>query len=280
MAIRRPRIKTSDSISNNGINWNNIDSQIRYQAQAQDNLQLDKLTKVIDKERSEYAKESIKLYNNAGINGTTEGGSVSQVIDFFQKENSLLIPQDGDPSIIGTAAPYQYNLFSDLVVNPSSVSTTEFQKMAYGDPIVYSSLIYMATIIADMVGEYRHEDKEIEELVNYSLDNMVVSKTKLIRYMLTAMWAGFSLSEKVYKPKKVNGRMKVLIENVIPLPPNSIIFRVDNSGQLKEDGIVQYYYNNLWTGYANVMSYNQNTHDGHSNPNPYAKKGCLNSLGC
>ncbi len=258
-----------------GIDWKSLDS--RLQKQTVDNLQLDKLQSTLEKENKSIQKQSVKLLNNAGINGKMEGGNVSDIISFFQKENRLLIPQDGDPSIIGTAAPYQYNLFSDLIVNPSSVSTTEFQKMAYGDPVIYSSLMYMATVISDMIDRYRNDDKEKEDLVNHSLDNMVISKTKMIRYMLTAMWAGFSLGEKVYNAKKLNGSNKIVISNVIPIPPNSVIFRVDNSGQLKEDGIVQYYYNNLWTGYSNLLSFNQHNPVTGNNPNPYAKKGDLDT---
>ena len=215
------------------------------------------------------------MYKNAGIDGKRVGGNVSDIIDFFAKENSLLIPQDGDPSIIGTSIPYQYNLFSDIVTNPSSISTSEFQKMAYGDPVIYSALIYMSTVVSDMISKYRHEDEEIEEFINYSLDTMVISKVKMIRYIMTAMWAGFSVCEKVYKVKPVgeDGRSRITIDNIVPLPPNSIIFRVDSSGMLKDDGIVQYYYNNLWTGYGNLMSFNQYTPANGNTPNPYAKRG-------
>ena len=54
---------------------------------------------------------------------------ISSIIDEFQGMNENLIVNDGYSNIDGTSNPYQFNLFSDLITNPSSVSISEFQKM-------------------------------------------------------------------------------------------------------------------------------------------------------
>lgn len=138
--------------------------------------------------------------------------------------------------------------------------------------------MYTSTVVADMIGDFRHPNKEISDLVNFNLENMEISKVQLIKFILSALWAGFSIQEKVYGVKRFKGRSRVLITDTVQLPPSSIIFRVDTSGKLKDDGIVQYYYNNLWTGYANMLSFNSYNQGGNvSTPNPYAKKGDLDT---
>lgn len=194
---------------------------------------------------------------------------VSSVIDQFQSMNESLIIDDGYKNIIGTSNPYQFNLFSDLITNPSSVSISEFQKMVYTQPILSAGLTIFNNLVINEIGKYQHENKKYTDFINDMLKNMDQSFDDIISNMLTMMWAGFSIGEKRYES---DGRY-IITKDIEPRPAQSFIYRVDSQGHLKEDGIIQYYFNNLWTGFGNMLAFNAVGQCGQQIPNPYASRG-------
>ena len=193
---------------------------------------------------------------------------ISSVIDEFQGMNQDLIVNDGLTGISGTSNPYQFNLFSDLITNPSSVSITEFQKMVYTQPILATGLTVLTNLIINEIGEFQHEDKKQEDFIRNMIENFDKPFHDILKDMLTGIWAGFSIGEKRYV---TDGRF-VTVKDIEPRPASSIIYRVDSQGHLKDDGIIQYYFNNLWTGYGNLLAFN-GVVNGQQTPNPYASKG-------
>lgn len=194
---------------------------------------------------------------------------ISSVIDEFQGMNQNLIVNDGENGVVGTANPYQFNLFSDLITNPSSVSISEFQKMAYTQPILSAGLTILNNLIINEISDYQHENKKYETFIQVMISKMNRPFDDILRDMLTFIWAGFSVGEKVYES---DGRY-VYIRDIEPRPAQSIIYRVDSQGHLKDDGIIQYYFNNLWTGYGNMLAFNGVGQWGQQIPNPYAARG-------
>jgi hypothetical protein len=195
---------------------------------------------------------------------------ISSVIDEFQGMNQNLIVNDGYKGIVGTSNPYQFNLFSDLITNPSSVSISEFQKMVYTQPVIKVGLTILMNLIKNQIGKYTHKNKKIQDFINEMIDNMKRSfADEIISDIFTGVWAGFSICEKRYD---TDGRY-VVVKDLEPRPAQSIIYRVDSQGHLKDDGIIQYYFNNLWTGYGNLLAFNQIAPNGLQTPNPYASKG-------
>jgi hypothetical protein len=194
---------------------------------------------------------------------------VSTVIDEFQGMNENLIVNDGEKGVIGTANPYQFNLFSDLITNPSSISISEFQKMVYTQPILSAGLTILNNLIKNEFGSFQHKNKKYQEFIQIMFDNFDRPFDEILIDMQTAWWAGFSVGEKKYKS---DGRY-VYITDIEPRPAQSIIYRVDSQGHLKDDGIIQYYFNNLWIGYGNLLSFNSIGPNGRVTPNPYASRG-------
>jgi len=195
---------------------------------------------------------------------------ISSVIDEFQGMNQNLIVNDGIKNISGTSNPYQFNLFSDLITNPSSVSISEFQKIVYTQPVVATGLTILLNLIKNEISTYAHNNKKYQDFINDMLQNMDKSfKDEIIADIFTGIWAGFSVGEKRYD---TDGRYTI-VRDIEPRPAQSIIYRVDSQGHLKDDGIIQYYFNNLWTGYGNLLAFNQITSNGLQVPNPYASKG-------
>lgn len=196
---------------------------------------------------------------------------ISDVIDTFAESNKQLIINDGNKDTLGTAIPYLYNLYSDLIVNPCSISISEFQKMVTTQPIIASGLTILNNLVKNEIGQYQHNNQAYSDFINNMLINMNRPLDRIIDNILTALPYGFFVGEKI---EEIEGRYKVL-KDVEPRPPQSIIFRVDSQGHLKEDGIIQYYFNNLWTGYGNMLSFNAIGTNGQQYPNPYASYGDL-----
>ncbi len=194
---------------------------------------------------------------------------ISSVIDEFQGMNENLIVNDGYKNINGTSNPYQFNLFSDLITNPSSVSISEFQKMVYTQPIIATGLTVLNNLVINEFGKYHHENPKIEKFIQEMIANFDRPFNDILKDMLTGLWAGFSVGEKRYDS---DGRY-ITIKDIEPRPAQSIIYRVDSQGHLKDDGIIQYFFNNLWTGYGNLLAFNQVGINGQNIPNPYASKG-------
>lgn len=199
--------------------------------------------------------------------------NISSVIDQFSGINNSILVNDGDKSMIGTAIPYLYNLYSDLITNPSTVSVSEYQKMVYSQPVLQAGLTVLNNLVKNEIGKYQHENEKYSEFINTMLDKMHRPLDDIITDMLTALWAGFYVGEKKYNN---DGRF-ITIVDIEPRPAQSLIFRVDSQGNLKDDGIVQYYFNNLWTGCGNLLAFNQvSPFGGNTRPNPYASLGDFN----
>lgn len=195
--------------------------------------------------------------------------NVSTVIDKFAGINNSILVNDGDKSMYGTAIPYLYNLYSDLIVNPSSVSNSEYQKMVYTQPIISAAFTILNNLIKNEIKKYRHKNKKYDDFINNMILKMDRSLDSIITDMLTALWAGFYIGEKKY----VSDGRYVYVRDIQPRPSQSILFRVDSQGKLKEDGIIQYYFNNLWTGYGNLLAFNGVGPGCTSTPNPFAPLG-------
>jgi hypothetical protein len=204
-----------------------------------------------------------------GMKGGRQRFEISSVIDEFSAVNNSILVNDGDPTMFGTAIPYLYNLYSDLVVNPSSVSVSEFQKMAYSQPVLSNGLTLLFNLIKNEIDKYSHEKPLYKDFINDMFANMDRSFDAFLTDLLTALYTGFYVGEK----KLVSDGRFQYVQDIQPRPAQSIIYRVDSQGKLKDDGIIQYYFNNLWTGYGNLLAFNQVGPGCQQRPNPYASIG-------
>lgn len=210
-------------------------------------------------------RKKIGIYNKPkNANSIT-----SSLIDNFKSTNESFILKDGIKGINGTSIPYQYTSFSDIITNPSSVSISEFQKMVYTQPIISAGLTIINNLVKNEIGIYQHKNKKYEDFICKMIEKMLRPIDQIYEDLLTALWAGFSIGEKRYGS---DGRF-ITVLDIEPRPAQSIIFRVDSQGHLKDDGIIQYYINNLWQGYGNLLSFNQVSPNGAAIPNPYAARG-------
>lgn len=157
-----------------------------------------------------------------------------------------------DKNVIGSAIPYMSAVMGDWLLNPSSVSITTFQKMAYSDPIIGSCLEYNMAVISNSIGEYYHDDEEKQTYVRDAFKKLKGGKQKLVRKLLSSMWSGFYVGEKVLATDNDG----VYFSEVLSTPPLTIIFNVDAEGRIKDfGGISQYVLNAFNAGYANSYGF-------------------------
>jgi len=136
----------------------------------------------------------------------------------------------------GTPIPALFSQFYKFVQNPSSVSVETFKRMVDTDDTVGSGVDFLTSCLAARLGRYQHKSEEITNWVNEQLDKIQGGWTNAVKEMLSATWAGYSVSEKVWANTK-NGFVP---EAIVTLPPGTILFETDRTGRLTADGILQY----------------------------------------
>lgn len=180
--------------------------------------------------------------------------SINQTLQNFQNIIFDMMPEldSKQKEAMATAIPYMYNVVGDFVTNPSSVNISTFQRMAYTDPIIANGLEINSALVARSIGDYYHENEKIQKLVRYNLKHLKGGLQGLIKEMLTSMWAGYFIGEKVVDKEALKRTGKYLISHVTPMPPITTIFAVDEQGNVKDrNGVFQYIINSS-PGYQNM----------------------------
>ncbi len=181
--------------------------------------------------------------------------SINQTLQNFQNIIFDMMPEldSKQKEALATAIPYMYNVVGDFVTNPSSVSISTFQRMAYTDPIIANGLEINSALVARSIGDYYHENEKIQKLVRYNLKHLQGGLQGLIKEMLTSMWAGYFIGEKIVDEEKLKTTGKYLISHITPMPPITTIFAVDEQGNVKDrNGVFQYIINSYTPGYQNM----------------------------
>lgn len=136
----------------------------------------------------------------------------------------------------GTSIPALFNQLYKFVQNPSSVSVETFKRMVDTDDTVGSGVDFLTTALSARMGRYIHPNKEITHFVNKAIDEIEGGWNNVLKELLSACWAGFSVAEIVWANKDIG----FVPQKVVPLPPNTILFETERTGELTPDGIMQY----------------------------------------
>ncbi len=136
----------------------------------------------------------------------------------------------------GTSIPALFNQLYKFVQNPSSVSVETYKRMVDTDDTIGSGVDFLTTCLAARIGRYSHPSKEITEFVNKAIEGIDGGWTNFIKETLSASWAGFSVGEIVWK----NTDQGFVPAKVVTLPPNTVLFETERTGELTPDGIMQY----------------------------------------
>jgi hypothetical protein len=135
-----------------------------------------------------------------------------------------------------TPIPALYNMWFSFVQNPSTVSVETFKRMIDTDETLGSGVDFLTSCLVARMGAYQHDDPEITRFMTRALDDMAGGFTEVCKEMLSACWAGFSVSEIVWANKAIG----FVPERLATLPPTTVLFEVDRTGEVKDDGVLQY----------------------------------------
>ena len=169
----------------------------------------------------------------------------------------------------GTPIPALFNQFYRYIQNPSSVSVETYKRMIDTDDTVGSGIDFLTICLAARLGRYTHPSEEISKWVNDRLDEIEGGWFNARKELLGAAWSGFSVQEKVW----ANTQHGFVPKKLVSLPPGTILFETERTGELTPDGILQYQRNynpafipqgaNYLFGFANSTG----------KPDPFAKYG-------
>lgn len=178
----------------------------------------------------------------------------------------------------GTNIPALYNTFYKFIHNPSSVSVETFKRMVDTDDTIGSGVDFLTTCLAARLGKYYHKNPEITDWVQTRLNEIKGGWVNIIKQFLSATWAGFAVAEKVW----ANTEHGFVPEKIIVLPPSTILFEAERTGELTKDGILQYQRNwnpmSLGMGlgfFGGSISMGTGFSGGSAQPDPFAKFGDL-----
>lgn len=171
----------------------------------------------------------------------------------------------------GTPIPALFNQFYKFIQNPSTVSVETFKRMVDTDETIGSGIDFLQTCLAARVGEFQHPNKEVQEFVRKALDEMEGGFYNTLKETTEAVWAGFSVQEIVWQ----NSDLGFVPKKLVGLPPTSILFETARTGELTDDGILQYQrnYNPAQLGYGTAYLFGFNAGYGLGTPDPYARLG-------
>lgn len=180
----------------------------------------------------------------------------------------------------GTPIPALFNQFYKFIQNPSAVSVETFKRMIDTDDTLGSGIDFLTTCLAARLGRYTHPNKEITDLVNRALAAVDGGFTNAVKEILSASWAGFFVGEKVFQDVPNIG---FIPKKIVPMPPSTLLFETERTGEITEDGILQYQRNfnpYLLGGGVGYFGANVNTGIGPtagfgSRPDLFAKLGDL-----
>lgn len=180
----------------------------------------------------------------------------------------------------GTAIPALFSTLYRFIQNPSSVSVETYKRMIDTDDTIGSGVDFLTTCLAARIGEYQHPVQEIQDFVQMNLEQVDGGWFNCLKEILSASWAGFSVSEKVWENDESRG---FLIRKIVTMPPTTLLFETERTGELTPDGILQYQRNwnpmNLAQGigyYGGLMGAGYGFMQGTGGrPDPYARYGDL-----
>lgn len=199
------------------------------------------------KPRSQNTKPyAVAVKNDQNSNG------INEVFNIWQQDLSDSLGMRKLDQI-GSAIPYIFNVVGDLLVNPSTVSPSTFKKMVESDPVIFACMLNTITSIISTLGGYIHENEGIQEHIRYAITQNKRGFRTMCKDILTGIYAGFSRQEKIWGYDDY--LESDIIVDTVPLPQNSLIFRVTPYGELQEEGVGQYVFNSFFPGFSSLFSY-------------------------
>ena len=158
---------------------------------------------------------------------------------------------------MGTVTPQLYGSLSRFIANPSTVSVETYKRMLDTDETIGSGIDFLNLALIARFGDFKHPVPEIQRFVRRAIGQMDGSWHECLDEMLSAEWSGFSVSEQVWKfEKDFDGAPAFVPKKLATYPPLTMVFAVDQHGDVLPDGIYQYqrFHNTFFNSYVHGMT--------------------------
>lgn len=136
---------------------------------------------------------------------------------------------------IGTQLWTTFFLFDQAIANPEMAALDEYERMIMTDETIATAFDFTIMAVINKMGEYQHPDPKIKSFVQSNLEQMEGSLPLACQEILSALWAGHSVTEMIYKTEG----SRIMLDYLATYHPRTILYRVNEKGRLLEDGIYQ-----------------------------------------
>lgn len=126
--------------------------------------------------------------------------------------------------------------------NPNKIKIRDLGKALDADPVAYSCAELKASRAIETVGDYKHENGEIDKFVNKNFETLIGNIQEVFGELCSSLPFGFALMEIVWKKQKYKNRIYWVIKEFRSLKPENVSFKVHNgdiSYVLYQDGGVE-----------------------------------------
>lgn len=199
-----------------------------------------------------------------------QSGQPASIVDEMERRLGELEGLNKETQQMGTTAPQLFSTMNAFVANPSTVSVETYKRMIDTDETIGSGIDFLILCLIARFGDYKHPNPNIEKFVRRALSQMDSSWHENLDEMLSAEWAGFSATEVIWKfDKDFDGAAAWVPKKLVTYQPLTIVFAVDQSGQVLPDGIYQY---QRYYGQSNMYTAILDNNDGFR-PDFFASRG-------
>lgn len=142
------------------------------------------------------------------------------------------MPKGYAPAVgqIGSQLQSTFSLFDGAIINPDAALVLEFERMLNTDETVSAAYHFLTLCVISFMGEYSHPDDKIAGFVYECFESMDGSLILACEDILSAIWAGYSVSEIVWKAEA--GR--IMLDYLATYHPYTITFHLDERGRLSK----------------------------------------------
>ncbi len=133
---------------------------------------------------------------------------------------SIYKPQVGQ---IGSQLDTSLFLFDDCIANMDTVPVEEYERMIDTDETVEIAILFLTMSILLKIGEYQHDDPDITQFVKENFEVMEGNLYTACEEILTALWAGYSGTEIVWRPEG----SRLYLQRLVTYHPKTVLIRVD-----------------------------------------------------
>lgn len=159
--------------------------------------------------------------------------------------------------------------WSKVLSNPEDVDLGTYERMVDTDETIGAGLDFLTLSVCAKLGEYSHPDERFQTFIRENFEGMRDTLAMAVSEILTAMWAGFSVTEIVLRSEG----SRWMLDQLATLNPQTVAFGLDLEEGSPTYGDIHHIWQWRWTQWEVDLNPGQCLHYAHRSRfgNPYGK---------